>query len=163
MIGERYSTTDTLWVVLEDMTMQTYLYGLAEVPASWPAATLQAQAIAGRTYAYDRITARRQSSSWTVPWDLYSTVNDQHYNGYANEVGSAAHNWIAAVDASAQEVLLYQDDPISSFYTSSNGGTTADSGHVFVTSLPYLVAQEDPSTSTRIHLHRGRVTTPESS
>ncbi|MGH7317687.1 MAG: SpoIID/LytB domain-containing protein, partial [Candidatus Rokuibacteriota bacterium] len=32
--------------------MQKYLYGLGEVPSSWPQGALRAQAIAGRTYAY---------------------------------------------------------------------------------------------------------------
>ncbi len=36
---------------------QEYLYGLGEVPSSWPAPALAAQAIAARTYAYSKVSA----------------------------------------------------------------------------------------------------------
>lgn len=137
------SPNDTLWVVLEGLTMDQYIYGLAEVPASWPAATLQAQAVAGRTYGYDRILDRRSSSSWNVPWDLYSTVDDQVYHGYDKESSVDGDRWVAAVDATSDQVLLYNDDPITAFYSSSNGGHSEVSDYVFVTALPYLPAQPD--------------------
>lgn len=35
-----------------NMSMQKYLYGLAEMPSDWPDDALKAQAIAGRSYAY---------------------------------------------------------------------------------------------------------------
>ncbi len=133
----------TMWVVLEDLTMDQYIYGLAEVPASWPSAVLQAQATAGRTYAYDRTISRRASGSWTFPWDVYSTVDDQVYHGYDKESSAFGEDWVAAVDASSDRVMLYDGDPITAFYSSSNGGWTEDSGYVFVTSLPYLIAQPD--------------------
>lgn len=138
-----FAPDSSVWVVLENLTMDQYIYGLAEVPASWPDATLQAQAVAGRTYAFDRIVSRRASSSWDFPWDLYSTVNDQVYHGYDKESGSFGANWTANVDASSDQVMLYDGDPITAFYSSSNGGWSEDSGYVFVTSLPYLVAQPD--------------------
>lgn len=138
-----FAPNSTLWVVLEDLTMDQYIYGLAEVPASWPDATLQTQAVAGRTYAYDRIVSRRASSSWDFPWDLYSTVDDQVYHGYDKETGSFGANWTANVDATSDQVMLYNGDPITAFYSSSNGGWSEDSGYVFVTSLPYLIAQAD--------------------
>ena len=138
-----FAPDSTLWVVLEDLTMDQYIYGLAEVPASWPDATLQTQAVAGRTYAFDRIVSRRASSSWDFPWDLYSTVDDQVYHGYDKEAGSFGANWTANVDATSDQVMLYNGDPITAFYSSSNGGWSEDSGYVFVTSLPYLIAQPD--------------------
>ncbi len=141
VISERSSST--LYVVLEQLTMDQYIYGLAEVPASWPSETLQAQAVAGRTYGYDRAVSRRASSNWDHPWDLYSTVNDQVYNGYAKEIGTYGPPWTQAVDATSGEVLLYDGEPITAFYSSSNGGYTEDSGYVFVTSLPYLVPTRD--------------------
>ncbi len=143
VISERSIDRDTLWVVLEGLTMDQYLYGLAEVPASWPAAVLRAQAVAGRTYAFDRMTDRRASANWTFPWDLYSTVNDQVYHGREKEIGTHGPDWTGAVDATSGQVLMYQGDPITAFYSSSNGGFSEESGYVFVSSLPYLVAQRD--------------------
>ncbi len=144
VISERTIGRDTLWVVLEGLTMDQYIYGLAEVPASWPAAVLQAQAVAGRTYAYDRLTSRRASSNWSFPWDLYSTVDDQVYHGLEKELGDFGATWTAAVDATSGEVLFHGGQPITAFYSSSNGGWSEESGYVFVASLPYLVAQRDP-------------------
>ena len=145
VISERdFAPNSTLWVVLEQLTMDQYIYGLAEVPASWPSAALQTQAVAGRTYGFDRMTARRASSSWNYPWDLHSTVNDQVYHGLSKEIGEFGPIWTAAVDATSGQVMLYNGDPITAFYSSSNGGHSEDSGYVFVTSLPYLVPQPDP-------------------
>ncbi len=133
----------TLWVVVANLTLDQYMYGLAEVPASWPEATLQTQAVAGRTYGYDRARSRRASSAWDKPWDLYSTIDDQVYNGIAKEIGEYGPPWVSAVDTTSNQVLLLDGDPITTFYSSSNGGHTEDSGYVFVTSLPYLPAQKD--------------------
>ncbi len=140
-----------IYVLLENLPMDKYLYGLAEVPASWPDAALESQAIAGRTYAYQRVISRRANASWTVPWDVYSTVNDQHYTGYSNEIGAYAQNWQAAVDTTSQNVLLKNQSPITTYYTSSNGGATGAGSYVFCTAanypcsdISYLPAQEDP-------------------
>ena len=160
-----FAPDSTLWVVLEGLTMDQYIYGLAEVPASWPDATLQTQAVAGRTYAYDRIVSRRASSSWDFPWDLYSTVDDQVYHGYDKETGSFGANWTANVDATSDQVMLYNGDPITAFYSSSNGGWSEDSGYVFVTSLPLphrpgrrlrLLPEPQRVLDPRLHRHRDR-------
>jgi|GEM_PF-1219939 len=147
---ERQHDGGGIYVMLENLPMDKYLYGLAEVPASWPDAALEAQAIAGRTYAYQRIESRRSNGSWTVPWDLYSTVNDQHYTGYSNETGSYSSKWQAAVDATNDTVLLVNNSPITAYYGSSNGGYTAAGAYVYCstsnhpcTDISYLPAQED--------------------
>ena len=139
-----------IYVLLENLPMDKYLYGLAEVPASWPDAALETQAIAGRTYAYQRVLSRRGNANWTVPWDVYSTVNDQHYTGYSNESGAYAPNWQSAVDVTSQNVLLINQSPIIAYYSSSNGGATAAGSYVFCTSanfpcanISYLQAQPD--------------------
>ena len=104
-VRKRNFTGGGIYVLLEDLPMDKYLYGLAEVPASWPDAVLQAQAIAGRTYAYQRVESRRSNNAWSVPWDLYSTINDQHYIGFSNETGNYANNWQSAVDLTTETVL----------------------------------------------------------
>lgn len=145
VISEReFAPNSSLWVVLEQLTMDQYIYGLAEVPASWPSAVLQTQAVAGRTYGFDRMVSRRASSGWDFPWDLYSTVNDQVYHGLSKETGEFGPIWTAAVDATSEQVMLYNGNSITAFYSSSNGGHSEDSGYVFVTSLPYLLPQPDP-------------------
>ena len=51
-----------------------YLYGLGEVPASWPGAALRAQAVAARSYALSVSQANGQ-------WDLCDTTQCQVYAG----------------------------------------------------------------------------------
>ena len=116
-IRERTLSGGGIFVTLEDLPIDKYLYGLAEVPASWPNAALEAQAIAGRSYATAKVNSRRNSSSWSLPWDLYSTVNDQHYSGYTYESGYQSENWIAAVNNTSQLVLLSGSNPIYAYYS----------------------------------------------
>ena len=139
-----------IFVLLEDLPMDKYLYGLAEVPASWPNAVLESQAIAGRTYANARVNSRRNNSSWSLPWDLYSTVNDQHYTGFTNESGGSFNNWKLAVDATSQNVIHYNNNPIYAYYSSSNGGYMESSAYVFCSAsnhpcsdTPYLQSAKD--------------------
>ena len=139
-----------MYVMLENLPMDKYLYGLAEVPPSWPNAVLEAQAVAGRTYAYQRVLSRRDNAGWTVPWDLYSTVNDQHYTGYSNETGSYFSSWKTAVDTTTDSVLLINGSPITTYYTSSNGGYSAAGSYVYCSDsnypcsdIAYLPAQVD--------------------
>ena len=148
----RYRTFEGggIYVMLENLPMDKYLYGLAEVPPSWPTAALESQAIAGRTYAYKRVLSRRNNAAWTVPWDIYSTVNDQHYTGYTNETGSYFDNWKAAVDGTSNTILTISGSPITTYYSSSNGGFSGAGSYVYCTTsnypcsdISYLPAQQD--------------------
>ena len=130
-IRERTFSGGGIFVTIEDLPIDKYLYGLAEVPASWPNAALEAQAIAGRSYATAKVNSRRSNSSWSLPWDLYSTVNDQHYSGYTYESGYQSENWIAAVNNTSQFVMLSGSNPIYAYYSSSNGGYMESSAYVF--------------------------------
>ena len=63
-----------LRAVVGDLSMQQYLYGIGEMPSSWPAEALKAQATASRTFAQKRRAARsaalsasRMSRPWSVP------------------------------------------------------------------------------------------------
>ncbi len=54
-----------------------YLYGIGEVPSSWPAASLEAQVIAARTYALGKISRIRSECDCNI----YSTTVDQNFVG----------------------------------------------------------------------------------
>ncbi len=135
----------TMQLTVAGLPMQGYLYGIAEVPKSWPGAALRAQAIAARTYAEDRIRSRRASGA---SFDLYATTSDQNYTGYENEVSASVDRWFDAVNATDNRMVTYQGAPINALYSSSNGGHSEDSGYVFVTSLPFLKAAPDPFDDT---------------
>ena len=122
------------------MSMQKYLYGLGEVPSSWPQAALRAQAIAGRTYAYDKI---RKYGQHRVPCDcaVVDSVYDQAYIGDAKRTGSGEYwdDWKRAVNKTNEKVILYNGAPIQALYSSSSGGHTENNENVWGGSpLPYL-------------------------
>lgn len=133
-----------------------YLYGLAEMPSSWPAAALQAQAAAGRTYALRSSSAVKAECDCHV-WD---EVRSQKFTGWAkeNEVSGGVRwgdRWKAAVDATVRRTTTgspssalstwYGGAPIEALYHSSNGGYTRSNQTVFAGSaLPYLQARPDP-------------------
>lgn len=140
------ASSSGLTVVLERLSMDRYLYGLAEMPASWPDAALDSQAIAGRSYATASVLARRADPSWTRPYDLESGQQDQVYQGLPNEEGTYGPLWVAAVDRTSGQVVLGDGGStvVQAFYSSSNGGYTETSEYVFYASYPWFAATPDP-------------------
>ena len=118
--------------------MDKYLWGIAEVPASFPPAALRAQAIAARTYA-----AKRAGQV------LMPTPADQNWTGWAKEtVGAGAKwglKWKAAVDATSGRVVVDATGGtlIDAFYSSSMGGHTEDERYVWGVESSFLRAVDD--------------------
>ncbi|NLA36991.1 MAG: SpoIID/LytB domain-containing protein, partial [Actinobacteria bacterium] len=126
--------------VESDLAMEHYLYGLAEVPTSWPIEALKAQAIAGRSYAAIRLAAPKSSD-----FDIYSSTVDQVYSGTAvTDAGPSGAAWRTAVDQTAGLVLTHGGKVVQAYYSSSNGGHTELPAYVWSSSLPYLNATADP-------------------
>ena len=134
----------TFYVILDSLSMEKYLRGIAESPMNWPLPVHEAQAIAARSYASATLRERRASGSWNRPFDLYATVWDQAFVGDLREKHADAATWLRAVENTAGQVLHHSGAPIRAFYSASNGGHTERSGYVFATDLPYLSAKPDP-------------------
>ncbi len=137
--GSLTVTTDPaggLRAVIGGLPMQQYLYGLGEMPSSWPTEALKAQATAGRTFAQKRIAARSSNADF----DLYGSVYHQAYTGTKFQAAA----WVAAVDATAGRVVAYGGGLIDALYSSSSGGHTENSEVVWVSSVPYLKGVPDP-------------------
>ncbi len=117
--------------------LESYLRGVvgSEMPDRWPAEALAAQAVAARTFAL----AQRKTSG---TFDLYNDTRSQVYGGIAAESPSA----VAAVTETAGQVVLYDDQPAVTYFSSSSGGKTANVQDVWPTSdpIPYLVSVKDP-------------------
>jgi SpoIID/LytB domain protein len=127
---------------------QDYLYGLAEVPSSWPRPALQAQAIAARTYAFRRVRTSGQHRA-VCNCALYATSMDQVYAGWDKEGALDGDRWVAAVDATDGKALVYKGDLIEAFYTASSGGHTENNENVWGGSpIPYLRGVCDPGDYT---------------
>lgn len=143
------------------LPMQEYLFGLGEVPASWPGAALRAQAIAGRTYAFSKVRRLGQHLS---PCDcaVYDSTVDQAYIGDSKRTGSGVYwdDWQAAVTDTAGQVILYGGEPIQALYSSSSGGHTENNENVWGgTPIPYLRGVNDaPDDVSGNPNHKWRVT-----
>ena len=123
-----------------------YLYGLGEVPSSWPAAALEAQAIAARTYALGKLSRLRVECDCNI----YNTTVDQNFVGYAKETEAIyGIKWREAVDRTFVDennalVVTLEGKPIQAFYFSSSGGVTQNVVDVWGSPLPYLNGVPDP-------------------
>lgn len=135
--------------------LEEYLYGIGEMPSSWPAAALQAQAIAARTYGVRQalkqgpetsFSSTRQSQCWC---HLYASVVDQNYVGYGKETGDLTGSWVAAVNATANRLVTHpqatESTVIIAYYSSSSGGFTDTNvdGLGQTSVLPYLPSIPD--------------------
>lgn len=135
------------------LAVQAYLFGIAEVPSSWPAAILRAQAIAARTYAF-RIVRNLLSSSTAMAGKmaacachLYGSPADQHYTGWDKETepGYGGY-WVAAVKDTRGRVATYSDSLITTYYSAASGGHTENVETVWGGSgVPYLRGVCDPA------------------
>jgi peptidoglycan hydrolase-like amidase len=131
--------------LVDTQSMQKYLYGLGEVPSSWPHAALKAQVIAGRTYAFAKTKA---SGQHRYPCDcaVYDSTLDQAYVGDEKRTGSGVYwrDWKGAVKATKAEVLLHASQPIEALYMSSSGGYTENNENVWGgTPVSYLRGVKD--------------------
>jgi SpoIID/LytB domain protein len=128
--------------VINRVNVEEYLYAVvaSEMLPSWPAAALEAQAIAARTYAFANMGQYE-----SLGFDLWGTVVSQAYGGVSAETTSTR----AAVDASRGQILTYNSKPIAAFFTGNSGGYTENSQDLWGFSLPYLQAVPDPLLSPR--------------
>jgi SpoIID/LytB domain protein len=126
---------------------EPYLYGLGEVPSSWPMAAMGAQAVAARSYAFAKVAAGQHRPICNC--GLYDSSLDQVYLGWVKEGGAQGDRWVRAVHQTDDEIVSYSGDAIVAFYTSSDGGYTEDNENVWGgTALPYLRGVCDPGDYT---------------
>jgi SpoIID/LytB domain protein len=118
--------------------LDDYVKGVvaAEMPSSWPAAALESQAIAARSYAL------AGTGKGTRPYDVFADTRSQVYGGVASEATASS----AAVDATAGQVVTYAGQVATTYFSSSDGGFTADPVEAGLTEkpVPYLQATPDP-------------------
>jgi stage II sporulation protein D len=126
---------------------QGYLYGLGEVPSSWPMSALKTQAIAARTYAFTKAAASQHRA--VCDCALYASSYDQVYAGWDKEGGIDGDRWVAAVNQTGDQVVLNGGQTIQAFYMSSSGGYTENNENVWGgTPIDYLRGVCDPGDYT---------------
>ena len=137
--GKRYrgdlivTPTDSGLLVVNRLPMDDYLRGVVPLEignrTAAEFAAVQAQAVAARTYAYKHLNDSRA-------FDMYATVQDQVYGGTDAEKPQAD----SAVTTTADVVVLYAGQPITTPYHSTCGGSTAAVSEVWYSQPdePYL-------------------------
>lgn len=99
-----------------------------EVYPSWPAETLKAQAVAARTYGWDKYLQNPGASFHVTDWVNHQYMCDNTFPT-TNQ----------AVDATAGEYLAYNGLPITAMFSAENSSPTKTN-----TNVNYLQAVDDP-------------------
>jgi SpoIID/LytB domain protein len=140
LVGHRMEITNTVRIHDE------YLYGISEVPSSWPTQALIAQAIASRSYALSKLGIPKT----VCDCNLYNNISDQAFVGFSKETEPIyGQLWKAAVQASSTsettgEVVTVNGLPITAFFTSSSGGQTETSVNAWGKERSFTVSVADP-------------------
>jgi len=113
------------------MSLEEYLYGLGEMPSSWPMNALKAQAVAARSYA---LTYKERGQA------ICTTQSCQVYLGY-----SKGGSWETAVNETCGMYLENNGSPITAWYASTAGGYTRSSADVWGGHRPWAQRLKDAS------------------
>ncbi|MFC6236881.1 cell wall-binding repeat-containing protein [Longivirga aurantiaca] len=131
-----------------------YLLGIAEVSNSWPAASLQAQVLAARSYVLSKAGTLRSACLCHVD-DGGGPYYDQTFAGWIKESGALGQNWRDAVKATYAnttvagetvlrgKAILSGGQPITAFYYAASGGRTQSSADVWGGVLPWAQSVDD--------------------
>ena len=132
MLRLRAASSKPVVSVINEVSLELYLRGVvpAEMPYTWPAAALQAQAVAARSYAARRL---RPGVSY---YDVVDDSRAQVYRGSLGEKSPAS----AAIVATTGLVLKSGGSIANALYHSTGGGATEDNENVYTSSTGALVA-----------------------
>ena len=137
------------------MTLAQYLTGAvaAEMPASFEAEALKAQAAALRTYLLHKLyvdpsEAHRSAdicsdSTCCAAWKSEDFLRERWGADFESNLDKIR----AAVAATDGMYLSYDGAPALAVFHSSSPGRTEESGEVWADALPYLVSVESPETA----------------
>jgi SpoIID/LytB domain protein len=120
-------------LAISQVLLEDYLRSVVshEVPSSWTAAALRAQAVAARSYA---LTSQATARATHRPYDICDNTNCQAYE----PIGGESRAESRAVKATRGIYLRSGGQPVLAMFSSANGGYSVSGGR------PYLVAQPDP-------------------
>ena len=124
-----------------------YLWGISEMSSAWPAAALEAQVIASRSYALSKISTIKPSCDCHV----YSHIADQNFVGYSKEIEpKIGQLWKSAVnrthiDTATSLTILAAGRPIQAYYSSSSGGATQTTLDAWGQATSYTQSVPDPA------------------
>jgi SpoIID/LytB domain protein len=113
----------------ESMNIEEYLKHIHEMPTSWPASALQAQAIAARSYALAEMDAKGF---------VYPSQKDQVIKKEIN-----SNEWLNAVSTTNGRAMTQGGKPIKAWYSSTSGGYTFSAADVWGGDRPWTKRLQD--------------------
>lgn len=124
--------------VINELPFEEYICSVvpSEMPSTWPAEALKAQAVASRSYA---ITQLRSYGKYG--FDLLASQSSQVYKGFDWE--TPATN--SAVEETRGRIMTYRGYPVDAVFQSSSGGYTENSEDIWSNTADYLRARPDPA------------------
>lgn|GEM_PF-1033972 len=132
--------------VVNVLSFDDYLKGVvpAEMPSTWPAEALKAQAVAARTYAFFELAGDAANEDPKMVAEkagaqVDDTVFFQAYLGKSWNQASTDE----AVTKTSGLVMTYQDEVIKAYFHNDSGGHTEDAQHSFGTTLPYAIGKPE--------------------
>jgi SpoIID/LytB domain protein len=125
--------------LIDVISVETYLRGVVatEMPHTWPAEALKAQAVAARTYAlFHETLAQALGNAF---YDVDDTV---FYQAFTGASGATAES-DAAIVATVNQVITYQGTVIQAFFSADSGGYTEDASSVWPVNAPYCQSKKE--------------------
>lgn len=107
-------------VVINELPLEEYLYGVvpSEMPYTYHAEALRAQAVCARSYAYKHMLSNAYAY---LGAHVDDSTDFQVYNNSPERETA-----MAAVDDTYGQVMLYEEQPISAFFYSTSCGSSTD-------------------------------------
>jgi SpoIID/LytB domain protein len=99
-----------------EMSLETYLLGVCEMPESWPMEALKAQVIAARSYALAYTNNGANEICTTESCQVYC--------------GEKTGQWRTAVQETAGKTMIQNGSPIKAWFSSTHGGYVFSSGEI---------------------------------
>lgn len=130
--------------VINELPLEDYLKGIAEVSNTDPVEKLRTMAVLSRTYALFYM----QPENEKFPEKPYDASDDpavfQKYLGYGLEIRSP--NFVQAIEDTKNEVVTYNNELVKTPYFNQSDGKTLSAEEVWGwTHTPYLKSVEDPA------------------
>lgn len=143
--------------VTETISLEDYVCGVvaAEVPSSFEAEAIKAQAVASRTYAAAKCLQAEVSGNPSAHPDapICDTTHCQVYLDKFDLLKKKGRSWMDdgwekicnAVDVTNGQLLYYNGELVQyALFHASSGGSTENCEDVFVSAVPYLRSVESP-------------------
>ncbi len=136
---------------VETLTLQEYLWGVvaAEMPASFRAEALKAQAVAARTYSVNlKLHGTEKHPQADVCGDSTCCqawlTPAQAAANWGEDAAQYTEKIAGAVRDTDGLLCLYEGTPINAVFFSSAAGKTLDAAEVWGASVPYLRSVDSP-------------------